>query len=388
MTERHAPSRPSRRSVFAALGAAPLAAGGVLATVGAGRADPDSIPAELRPGGEFDRFVARLAAEDTFSGTVLLTYRDKPVLARSYGMANKERRIPNGPDTIFALASVNKLFTGVAVAQLAQQGKVAYGATLGTYLDGFAPEIADVVNVHHLLTHTSGFGRKAGNPQPPPGSEDWDTIEEAWQGTLAYLRTLPLNFTPGTSQQYSNDGYFLLDAIVAEVSRQPYHDYLREYVFGAAEMAAADVYTTEERLNDPRIAHSYAPGEPGGDRIDVTATLPLWQGAGDPYASAPDLARFARAVLDDRLLDRAYTYLTFSPKLPIAPDNSWFETYAAGARLQNGQWAVGHNGGGVGISANVDWFPDSGWIAVVLSNYDDATEPIYTKARDLITAAR
>jgi CubicO group peptidase (beta-lactamase class C family) len=400
MTKPHEPSRPSRRSVLAALGAAPLAAGGVLAVANTVSDTPanatgtrtGSIPDDLRPGGEFDRFVAQLAAEDKFSGTVLLTYRDKPVLQRSYGMANKARQIPNGPDTIFGLASVNKLFTGVALAQVAQRGKVSYGATLGTYLDGFAPEIADVVTVHQLLTHTSGFGRKAGNPEPPPGADDWDTIDEAWQGTLEYLRTLPLTFTPGTDQQYSNDGYFLLNAIVAQVSNQPFHDYLREHVFGTAKMATADVYTTEQRLNDQRIAHSYAnakPGsEPGNDRVDVTADMPLWQAAGDPYASAPDLANFARAVTDNTLLDPAYTHITFSPKLPISPDNSWFETYAAGARLQNGQWALGHNGGGAGISANLDWFPDTDWIAVVLSNYDNATEPIYTKARDLITRAR
>jgi CubicO group peptidase (beta-lactamase class C family) len=357
MTEGHEPSRPSRRSVLAAFGVAPLVTGGVLAVTNAANAtggaapgsDLGSIPADLLPGGTFDKFVAQLAAEDKFSGTVLLAHRDKPVLERSYGMANKARRIPNGPDTVFCLTSVNKLFTGVAVAQLAQQGKIAYRATLGAYLDGFAPEIADVVTVHQL----SGFGREAGHPEPPPGSEDWDTIEEAWEGTLAYLRTLPLNFTPGTAQDYSNDGYFLLNAIVAEVSRQSFHGYLREHVFGVAEMTTADVYTTEERLNDPRIAHSYGTGE-SGDRVDVTATMPLWQAAGDPHASAPDLANFARAVLDSTLLDPAHTHLTFSPKFPLSPDNSWFETYAAGSWLKGGQWFFGHNGGGVGVSANVD----------------------------------
>lgn len=86
-------------------------------------------PGALRPGGEFDRYLARLAEEDAFSGTVRLTRRDQPVLRRSHGWADKARRITNGPDTIFCLGSIPKLFTGVAIAQLAARDKVAYNAS-------------------------------------------------------------------------------------------------------------------------------------------------------------------------------------------------------------------------------------------------------------------
>jgi hypothetical protein len=74
----------------------------------------------------------------------------------------------------------------------------------------------------------------------------------------------------------------------------------------------------------------------------------------------------------------------------LAPDNSFFNAYSIGAHLTNGQWSYGHNGGSSqGVSANLEWFPDSGWVAVVLANYvPPAAEPIARMARDLITRAQ
>jgi CubicO group peptidase (beta-lactamase class C family) len=151
--------RPSRRSTLRLLGAAPLAATGVLATSGTAQAAGDNrVPAALKPGGSVDEFVAALAAEDKFAGTVLLVHRDRPVLVRSYGLADKERSIPNRLDTIYALGSITKMFTAVAVMQLVQQGTIGLHERLGTYLDGFPQQIADTVTIHQLLTHTSGLG--------------------------------------------------------------------------------------------------------------------------------------------------------------------------------------------------------------------------------------
>ena len=55
----------------------------------------DRIPPGTLPGGAYDRYVAELAAEGKFSGVVLLSHRGRTVLSRSYGMADKEKGIPN-----------------------------------------------------------------------------------------------------------------------------------------------------------------------------------------------------------------------------------------------------------------------------------------------------
>lgn len=378
---------PSRRSVLAALGATPLLAGSVVGTARA-----DRVPDSLRPGGELDRFIAALAAEGAFSGTVLLTHRKKTVLSRSHGMADKARGIPNGPDALFILGSITKTFTGIAIAQLAEQDKVAYGATLGTYLDGFAPEIADTVTVHHLLTHTSGLGDFHGE-EYFAAARGWDTEEEVWEGTMGFVRRLTPAFPPGAGNTYSNAGYFILGAIVAEVAGRSYYDQVREQVFKRAGMSGAEFHTSDEWRTNRRIAHPYRE-LPSGERVDsIGLHLHMGLPAGGSFASAPDLVRFAHAFQENKLLDEDFTHIMASPKLPTSTqDNNQFLGYSMLAQRHNGQWVNGHGGGSPGVSCKLEWFPESGWVTVVLANYDSAANRegpagvISGKARELITA--
>ncbi|MFF4621375.1 serine hydrolase domain-containing protein [Nonomuraea jabiensis] len=276
-------SPTSRRSVLGLLGAAPIAAGLLTAGQPAQASVSRSIPSDLRSGGKFDRFVADRAAKDLFSGVVLLAYRGRPVLRRAFGMANKASSAPNRLDTRFDLASVTKTFTAVAVAQLAQQGKIAFHEKLGAYLQGFPAEIGQTVTIHQLLTHTSGIGRPAVGTEPPTRPE-WDTIKKVWDGTAKAIRALPLQFTPGTQYRYSNDGFFLLGEIVAAVSGQSYYDYVREQIFTPAQMAHSDFFTKPQVTADRAIARPYM-SQPSGSRIDFT-TSDFFPFVGGPHRGA------------------------------------------------------------------------------------------------------
>jgi CubicO group peptidase (beta-lactamase class C family) len=104
--------------------------------------------------------VSGLAAQDQFSGTVLLGCHGQPVLVRSYQDADKAKNIPNQAGTIFYLDSVTKFLTG-----------------------GFPSTVADTVTVHNLLTHTSGY------PAGQTGAgNSWKTRSEAFNSMLALLR--------------------------------------------------------------------------------------------------------------------------------------------------------------------------------------------------------
>jgi CubicO group peptidase (beta-lactamase class C family) len=384
----------TRRAVLTTLGAVPLAAGGVLgastSNASAGVRASGRIPDGLRPGGELDRFIARLAADDMFSGTVLVSRKNEPVLARSHLMADKSRQIPNGTNTVFDIASITKFFTVVALSQLAERGKIGYGETVGTYLDGFRPEVANTVTVHQLLLHTSGLGRPATNPPEIPGSEGWgDDLEEIFDGTMAYLRQLRLNFTPGTGNEYSNDGYFTLGAIVAQVSGQSYYDYVREHIFEPVGMTSTDFRTLTEWRENRAIAHPYA--VENGAKVDVVEQVRSIIGhpAAGIFTSAPDLARFVtalQAVRDNPVLEPAFVHLITSPKQVFAG------TRAGGYSVISewvGDQEVNHAGGGApGVSASVGWYPGTDWATVVLSNYGEIAETIRKLAQDIITEQR
>lgn len=390
----------SRRTVLGLLGTAPLA--GALAAATGSPATPagatrtaGSPPPGIRPGGAFDRYVRRLADTDAFSGTVLLAWRGEPTLVRSYQQADKAAGVANSAGTSFALASLTKFFTGLAAVQLAARGKLSFSDTLGRHLDGFPAGVGDEVTVHQLLTHTSGipdFMTSAAWRAAAPG---WTTSAEAFDGTLATLRTLPLAFTPGTAYSYCNSNYFLAGAVVAAASGEPLWDYLPRHVFAPAGMTRTGFFDADRWLTDPHVARNYSAPLAGGQRQDVTRQIAYafgpsngWDGAGGAFASATDLLRFARALRDGTLLPTAWTGLAATGKHPIdpaqhnpdqAPSQATLIGYGTEERFVGGQRGYGHTGAiGVrvpgstvpgGGSTSLTIYPDLDTVAVILSNY-------------------
>src|SRR5207245_5185357 len=99
------------------------------------------------------------AAADPSSGTVLIAKTGRPISTAAYGLAHHEKKIPTPLDTRFRIGSMNKMFTAVAVLQLAQAGKIKLTDPLGKYLTDYPnKDLASKVTIHHLLTHTGGTG--------------------------------------------------------------------------------------------------------------------------------------------------------------------------------------------------------------------------------------
>jgi CubicO group peptidase (beta-lactamase class C family) len=415
------PSPWSRRSALGLLAGVPLAASGILATragsAGAaagpahpGRARPGParpaparpaparpgpVPPDLLPGGGYERFLADRAGRDEFSGTVLLTRSGRTLLARSYGKANQELSIPNGPQTVFNLGSVTKVFTAVAAVHLVQRGLVSYRDTVGKHLIGFPAAIADAITVHHLLTHSSGLGDYMQLPGFDTTAHTWTSAAEVMAGSTEFVRTgeTPA-FTPGAGWKYSNSGYQLLGAIVEAVSGQSYYDYVRAHVLAPAGLRDTDFVSREQWRRDPRFARPY-PAGPSGERTDdIDNRLFYGFPAGDAFSTAPDLDRFVRALTAERLLDPVHTRYLLGPKVPlgrpIAPPGepvpeSHFHCYGPSELIYAGQRVIWKNGGSPGVSTIVESYPDSGYVSIVLSNYSDAVAPVAAYPRRVIT---
>jgi len=97
--------------------------------------------------------------EDRFAGAIAVAKGRKLVFSGAYGMADRERQVPNRVDTRFRIGSMNKMFTATAVLQLAQAGKLKLTDPLGKYLTDYPnKDIASKVTIHQLLTHTGGTG--------------------------------------------------------------------------------------------------------------------------------------------------------------------------------------------------------------------------------------
>lgn len=317
---------------------------------------------------ELDGFIEKRCAADAFSGAVLIAQAGKPILKKACGLANRNTKSPNRTDTKFNLGSMNKMFTGVAIAQLAEAGKLSFTDTVGQHLPAYPNrQVAERVTIHQLLTHTSGLGNYW-NQQYLAAKDRICTIDDY----LALFAEAPLSFEPGNGWSYSNSGFIVLGAIIERVAGQSYYDYVRKHIYQPAGMTNTDAY--EKTSEMPNFAHGYTLAFPQGrfellEHRDNLAQLPLTGGpAGGGYSTVEDLLKFAVALRDHKLLTPAYTEQMLTAKVPRGPNGG--VAYGFGETRINGRRAVGHNGGFAGVSADFLLYRDSGYTMAVLSNYE------------------
>ncbi|MEU8305712.1 serine hydrolase domain-containing protein [Actinomadura sp. NPDC048955] len=356
------------------------AATGHAASPPTGPSENDRIPPDTLPGGAYDRYVAKLAAEGKFSGAILLSHRGRTVLSRSYGMADEKKGIRNQEGTAFTLSSAGKPFFAVAMLQLAQQGRLRLTDTVGAHLTGFADDVAERVNIHHLLSGTSGLD--APDEDVRRVFKSRDEVHEYYERRARQARLVGVPGTPNTA--HAEPEVTISALIVEAVAGTTYWDYVQENVFKRCGMTGSGFFTRPQWLTDEHIAHPYMKVD-GGSVVDALHNLD--KGSSNPYvlgknpgrafidapgdggfATAPDLARFAHALGDGTVLDRPWADVLTSAKIPHGPAS--FGAYGIPISIVNGQWMYQRAGGNPGVGANWSIYPDTGWVGVILTNRD------------------
>ena len=93
-----------------------------------------------------------------FSGNILLAYQGNVIYERSFGLADHDKNILNNASTQFNIGSIGKMFTAIAVMQLAEKEKLNLDDPIKFWLGEYNLPNADKITIKHLLTHQSGFG--------------------------------------------------------------------------------------------------------------------------------------------------------------------------------------------------------------------------------------
>lgn len=110
---------------------------------------------------------------------VAVVQRGKIVLLKSYGIANIQNAVPVTDKSVFSIYSCTKAFTGVAVMQLVEDGKLDLSAPVSLYLDGL-PEPWQPVTIRQLLTHVSGLPNILNILDPDTGKLPGISEDLAW----------------------------------------------------------------------------------------------------------------------------------------------------------------------------------------------------------------
>ena len=234
--------------------------------------------------------VDSLANLGEFSGVVLLAKNGAPVFEKAYGFADREAKRPNTVETAFNLGSINKLFTQIAIRQLATEGKLHLDSTLATYWPDYPnADVARKVTIRQMMSHRSGIGGDIF--AAPPGK-----TRHAVRHNRDYLQLFvdrPLNFEPGTRQQYSNAGYVILGMLVERLSGTDYYRYVDERIYRPAGMTRTGHWPVDSLPANTAIGYT----KEDGPIERNTAFLPgRGSSAGGGYSTAYDLMRFMMAL--------------------------------------------------------------------------------------------
>jgi len=142
------------------------------------------------------------------------------ILTRELGVASLEFKVPVNSGTLFSINSIAKVFTGTAIMQLVEQGKLKLDDSVSRYL-GDLPAAWRPVTVRQLLSHTSGL----------PDIEDDQTDglvgnkgeSTAWR----VVKMMPLPSRPGEKFNYIATNYLLAQRVIERVTGQPFENYIR-----------------------------------------------------------------------------------------------------------------------------------------------------------------
>jgi len=273
------------------------------------------------------------------------------------GRANEGGVAPDG-DTLFEIASVSKLFTGLLLADATLRGELALDDRASIYLPpGIAvPKGGEAISLLDLATHYAGL------PRDPKGYRPGESyaMDDGW----ALFSAAKLEHAPGETFRYSNVGVAVLGNLIARQSGRDYATLLYERI--ARPLGLADTVIAVEGARAARLAVGYdARGRP----LPPTTGLETFPGASEVRSSANDLLRFVAAAMapDGSVLRAAFDVAT-EPRRAANLDVAYLGL-GYDIDRQEGRPLIYHGGDRIdGFSAFVAYDPQRRRGAVVLSN--------------------
>jgi len=305
------------------------------------------------------------------SVAVAVARNGKVVWREAFGWADREKKIPAAPETVYCLRSISKTMTATGLMTLVNEGRIRVDDTLDRYLDpsdvsfaGFDGSLNDIT-LGNLLNHASGLQQHfyyhyLDEPDVLPSSAE--TIR----------RYAVFMEPPGTSFAYANLGYEIIKRAIEKASNEDFAAFMRTRVFEKLGMSRSFINGADNNRYD-QVAVPY---DDKGKRLPHS--ISDTPAAGDAYSSADDLIAFGmfhlkdrlpsqEPILSDELIDRMQ-----SAKDPRAVNHGHpADSYGWGwffNETEHSRKTVWHEGGSVGTSTILKLIPSEDLAVAVLMN--------------------
>ena len=221
----------------------------------------------------------------------IIVYVDKagePPTFYTAGWKNRENQIPADPQSLFKIASIDKLYVAVSIAKLVNAQRLSLDDTLAGHFPELVGRIenAETITLRLMLQHRSGIP----NFTDYPGY--WENPPDSSEAALELALDLPANFVPGEDYGYSNTNYFLLGALIEKVVGHSHWQYIEEGILIPLELN--NTYTSLDDVDADDVMSGYWVGYEPDLKNDPHGSM---------IATAEDVGIFLRALNDGSLLN-------------------------------------------------------------------------------------
>ena len=327
---------------------------------------------------KINELLSTYAEYGEFNGAALVSEKGNVIFKQGFGLASLAWEIPNERDTKFRLASITKQFTAMLILKLVSENKLALDVPITTYLPDYPKTIGDKINIHHLLTHTSGL----------PNYTSFSNYGEMMRDPITPMDILKifqdssLLFNPGERFRYSNSGYAILGVIIEQISGKSYEDVLREKILVPLGMNNTGLDNSRTVLK--RKARGY--DKNGGSFMNASyIDMSIAYSAGGMYSTVEDLYLWDQALYGEKLLPKKFVDMIFEKHIP-----AWDGYYGYGwalseKRLGNSSEtlpAIHHDGIINGFSSLLLRIPSDQSAIILLNNTGGA--PLYDMASAIL----
>lgn len=351
---------------------------------------------------EVDSIMSKLMDMYSVPGAAIaLVQNDKVVYSKGYGLRDVHTKDPVTENTVFAIGSVTKSFTALAVMQLVEQGKIDLDTPVIKYVPDFKladPDLTKTLTVRQIISHSSGL---------PRADDLWyQHVPASRKQVIQDMAQIKPTAKPDTMFQYCNQNFVLAGYLVEQITGQTWEEYVQQHIFDSLGMKSANFNVVDTQKGKdysfgylPDVLHDYS--AVSFDKPAFKSIVPVGP-AGSINVNVLDMAQWVRLQLGDgtfngkpiissKSLTAMHTqHITLagstegdalralSPEDDLGYGFAWFTGKFHGYAMAN------HGGEIDGFTSDVTLVPSQNIGLVILTNANSAV-PFTEAARLLLT---
>lgn len=310
---------------------------------------------------KIDDYVNLKMRDEKIQGASLAIVKDNQIVyLKGYGKSDNNESVT--PQTPFFMGSLSKSFTGLAIAQLVQEGKIDLNSPVQKYLPWFTlkdTEVSKEITIKNLICHSSGISGK-------DGTEALVNDDMPIEQFVKNLKNIPITYNVNTKFEYSNINYQILGEIVQKVSGMSYQEYIEKNIFKPLEMNHS--YTNREKAKEDGLATGYKSlfgfMVPINDSSSHEASLP----AAFLIASGEDLAHYMIAQINGGKYNGSSVISENGMEMTQEPISS-LSNYGMGWFVNDD--SIGHGGDTDNFHGDINILKEGNWGVAILFNSND-----------------